>query len=239
MKPFSILKTTVIALTVFALSALFVGANADDKPKTNEYLEWILVIVEDIQAKVGDVLFDIASEADSIRAEVGSVAATAEEIERYTKEDLSTYVASMALQEVVEGKVDDVAYQVNFGLPLVLSKTEKAAGVAPAGDWDPVAYSDVSTETGRAGPGLYHVIINAGSLPRGASVTLSAFWRYDDGTQASIAICGDSNPDIPVPISAELLVCEFTADGYVIAAATTGSFDFEYLVRYASTVTVP
>ena len=55
MKPFSILKTTVIALTVLALSALFVGANANDKPKTNEYLEWILVIVEDIQAKVGDV----------------------------------------------------------------------------------------------------------------------------------------------------------------------------------------
>ena len=239
MKPFSILKTTVIALTVFALSALLVGANAEDKPKTDDYLEWILAIVEDIQVKVGDVLLNIESEADSIRAEVGSVAATAEEIERYTKEDLSTYVASMALQEDVEAKVDAVADQVNFGLPLVLSKTEKASGVAPAGGWDPVAYSDVSTESGRAGPGLYHVAIQPGSYPPGASVSVSAFWQFDDGTQATIPVCGGGNPDIPFTISAELLVCEFTADGYVITAATTSASDYEYLVRYASTVTVP
>jgi hypothetical protein len=121
----------------------------------------------------------------------------------------------------------------------VLSKTEIATGVAPAGDWDPVAYSDVSTETGRDVPGLYHVVIQSGSLPLGASVSLSAFWQFDDGTQATIPICSDSNPDIPASVSAELLVCEFTADGFIIAAATSGASDFEYVVRYASTVTVP
>jgi hypothetical protein len=239
MKPFPIFKTLVIALTVLALSGLVIAVNADDKPKTDDYLVWILEIVEDIQAKVGDVLVNVASEADSTRAEVGSVAATAEEIERYTKDDLSTYVASLALQEVAEDKINAVADQVNFGLPLVSSKTEKAAGVAPAGDWDPVASSSVFTETGRTGAGLFHVVVHAGSLPPGASVSVNAFWHYDDGTQATIPICIEGNSGHPVPISAELMVCEFTADGYVIVAATTGAADYDYLVNYASTVTVP
>jgi hypothetical protein len=218
MKPLSILKTTVIGLTIFAFSALLVGVNADTKPKTEDYLQWILAIVEDIQVKVGDVLFNLESEADSIRAEVGSV---------------------MALQEVVDEKVDAVADQVNFGLPLVHSKTEKAEGTAPAGGYDPVAYSNVFNETGRTGPGQYHVVVAAGALPPGANVSVSAFWQFDDGTQGTIPICSEANLDIPATISAELLVCEFTADGYVITAATADDSDFEYSVRYASTVTVP